>query len=310
MKRKSVIIVEEEISIRAKIVQTVKNIDKNVIIAEFSNGQEALEMIPLRVYDILFANVEIPQAETLFSAIENPYYKFARPLNYSVYGTEFVPGKHYIPKLEKLTLMKIPFDEAALTEYVKKRIIIVEKSKEQKKHSYMKIPMEIVLKFGKSFPFDIFIKVGEKILRLGGKDEGRQEQFKKYYEKGLNFVFVIKEDYVEYLDGLKKNMSSKFSDPNSIAPTEDVVETLDSCHKALKAVFDESFVPKESIELAKSVASNSFKVIEKTPNIFQFFMEFKDKCNQQFMISMITGYLTSCMLEQFDWATSAIKEKI
>lgn len=308
MERKSILYVGIDTKIGLKIKEIALKLEPEALIVEARDGKEAMQKFTFQEFTLLICDLELPNGAHLIKALENPYHKFSRPKYHLFFAKSLDAKKGLIPRVNRKTLLELPFEGEDLKKVITSAFVGRKKRAEKKDH--LKIPIEIVLKFGKAFPFDIYIKLGEKIIQLSHGNEERQDQFKRFSEKGMMFVYVVKADYITYLNGLKDNMSSKFADPDTVAPTEDLVESLDVAHKSIKSVFDEGFIPPESIALAKEVASNSFKMIEKTPNIFSFFAEFKDKCGQQFMISMFTGYLTTCMVDTFDWGTSAIKEKI
>lgn len=308
MERKSILYVGTDTELGLRIKDLALSLDETCLIVEARNGKDAMKKFSFQEFTLLICDLELPNGSHLIKALENPYHKFSRPKFYLFFAKSLEKKEGLIPRVNRKTLMELPLKDEELKKIIHTAFVGRKKRVEKKEH--LKIPIEIVIKFGKSFPFSIFIKLADKIIKLSHGDEERQEQFQKYSDKGMMFVYVVKNDYISYLNGLKDNMAAKFGDPDTIAPTQDLVGVLDVAHRSIKSVFEEGFIPPESIDLAKVVASNSLKMIEKTPNIFQFFGEFKEKCSQQFMLSMITGYLTSCMVETFDWQTSAIKEKL
>lgn len=62
-------------------------------------------------------------------------------------------------------------------------------SEEQK---YCKIPARLIEKYGKNFPFDVFLKLGPtKIIKISHGDEDITQIYNKYRSKGVEDIYAL-----------------------------------------------------------------------------------------------------------------------
>jgi hypothetical protein len=172
---------------------------------------------------------------------------------------------------------------------------------------YCKIPPRLIEKYGKSLPFDVYLKLGpSKIIKISHGDEDIIEIYKKYRIKGVEDVYAPQEQYKKFINYMRKAIKNKFFDESTI---DDRVTTLDSCYGVAKEAFQKIGVTEESIALAQDIAKKSLESLNEQPNIFKFFERFKENCSEEYMYNVILTFTITSMMEFVDWASSAIKEK-
>lgn len=182
---------------------------------------------------------------------------------------------------------------------------------ELKNDQYAKIPIGIAQRFAHTFPFDLFLKLSDsKFIKLSNKNDDVTVEVEKYAAKGVTEIFVIKSQYMEFLNQAQKNLQSKFEKEDIVHPTADNVMLLNDYHKILKDNFKSINISEKSIELTKSLAQASLKLVFSTPSIATLIAEFKDKCSEEFLKAITVGYMTSCMIDTFSWHSNQIKQKL
>lgn len=298
------LIVDDEPDIRNILKTFLTDVHKEIQVIEASNGMEGLNKMSLQKFHLLITDLKMPKLsgnQMLLAIKELP--------------TDFIP-KHTLivtghqENMEtlnqlgfKYSVIDKPIDPSKLTKYFEK-IFGFDNEK------YFMINVDIVSKYQEKFPFDLFLKLSnEKMVQISHKNENRTETVNKYISKGVKEFYVIKEEYTSFLKNLKKNMTEKFSNPEKVRPTKDLVEILNSGHHMLKDSFIRMDIGPESIELAREIAESSLKIIQNTPNIFKFFLEFKENCSSEFLINIFVVYTVNCMMETFDWQSESLKTK-
>ncbi len=175
-------------------------------------------------------------------------------------------------------------------------------------NKYCQIPIKIIKLYGRTFPFAIFLKVADKAIKLSNKDEKIVSIIEKYEERGVTEIFVIKDDFEKFIQELKTKTALKLFDPETIIPEK--VDLINDTYRVAAESFKKLGVKKETLILAKAVNESAMTTLEKSPNIFHFFEEFKDRCSKELMQIMLTNYVMCGMIDTFDWASENLKEKL
>lgn len=175
--------------------------------------------------------------------------------------------------------------------------------------NYCKVAISLIEKFGRNFQYDAFLKLSEtKMVRISSDDEHALDQILYYYyKKGVEYIYVTPSDYTHFIQMTKAGLSNKFFNPETTV--EEKVDILDKGHQMLKESFTHLGVNDDAIEMAQEIADNSVKLIHRTPNLFTFLKNFQSKCSSEFMINIMIGYTSTCMIDTFEWKSDAIKEK-
>lgn len=174
---------------------------------------------------------------------------------------------------------------------------------------FCKLPIKILLKYGDLFSYDAFLKLSEsKIVQVSYGSENPLETIIKYHkEKNVQDIYVTKSDYEKFMESTKEDLGNNFFSEDS--SFEEKVDILDKGQEMVKESFSKLGVSEEAVELAHNVSKNTLKAICRTPNLFNFVQQFKDKCNDEFIRSALVGYTTTCMINTFDWKSWNIQEK-
>ncbi len=175
------------------------------------------------------------------------------------------------------------------------------------KNSICKINIDALLRFGREVGFDIYIRLSDdKTIKISHAEDYRQV-LPKYKEKGIQYVYVVKEQYTQYLEGLKSSLTNKFYNPSTTPQNQ--IELLSESYKAVRQSLVQFGMNEVALSVAEELSRKSLDVISKSANIYQFFLDFKKNCDEQLMKKMMVSYTTTLMISNFDWQTAAIKEK-
>lgn len=173
---------------------------------------------------------------------------------------------------------------------------------------YCRIPPRIVELYGDKFPFEIFIKLKSgKAIRLSNRDDDIKDIYAKYKAKGVESIYVSRNEFEEFIGGFRKKTKNKLFNPATTE--EEQVDVLSDAYKVVGEAFKQFGATEDTIEFAKDINKSSIKLLENSPNIFQFFEKFKERVGVELAHIMLTSYLMSMMLDTFEWASDSIKEK-
>lgn len=176
--------------------------------------------------------------------------------------------------------------------------------------SYCKIPVKLLLKYNKSFPFDIFIKISvDKIIKISKENDEVTDLLKKYESKGIEEVYINKMEFALFLKQLKENFTNKFFGAGKPKTIDETLQLVEQGHAVVKEGFAKLGVHENVVEMAKEVTKQSVEMMKKVPNILEFYTQYKEKCAPAFMRGMLVGYTSSVMIEHFTWQSSVVKQK-
>ena len=157
--------------------------------------------------------------------------------------------------------------------------------------------------------FDLYINLGEKTIKLEHQDNNSRERLEGYAEKGLETVYVNKEQYMAFLSAHSGQLKDKFFSPDSKATPEDIVEVLDRSYHLTKRAFQNIGVNEQTVEMAQDIHKESMKAMQATPNVFKFFNRFRKNAGPEFIKTILTSYTFSSIVDTFDWSSDVLKEK-
>jgi len=174
---------------------------------------------------------------------------------------------------------------------------------------FYKIPITLIKKYGAHIPFDLYLRLSDqKIVKISHKDENLTELFAKYEAKGVSEVYAYQEEYLSFLNTLKDQLAFKLFDPATTV--EEQIGILSSSYEMVRETFLKLGINSAAVEVAKQITNSSFQIIKNAPNIFEFFLKYKNSCDSEYTKSILISYVCSCILGTFDWTSYSIKEKV
>lgn len=173
----------------------------------------------------------------------------------------------------------------------------------------IRVKITHLIKFAQSFAgIEIHLFVGGKFIKMNYAHEQFIDILRKLQQKDVDEVHVKQNDCKKVLDEIQKSMSSKsFYDPKTT--DEQRIEIADQSAEMVKNLINQLGVDKQTVEILKSVNQKTISMLNESPSIFTFIKKFKKNCSEEFMRSILTGYLTSLVIDKFPWKSAPVKEK-
>ncbi len=176
--------------------------------------------------------------------------------------------------------------------------------------SYCKIPIKLLVKYNKKFPFDVYIRLSvDKIIKISKENDEITDMLLKYESKGVQEVYVNKMEFAIFLKNLKESFTNKFFGPGKPKTVDEALELVEQGHSVVREGFAKLGVHESVVDMAKEVTRQSMELMKKVPNILEFYTTYKEKCAPAFMRGMLVGYTSSAMIEHFSWQSSVVKQK-
>ena len=177
------------------------------------------------------------------------------------------------------------------------------------KNKFCKIPIKIIKLYGKSFPFDIYLKLGnDKAVKLSNKNEDISSIFQRYEKKGIEGVYVIREEFEIFISEIRNKVTKKIYSPETL--DFEKISIIADTYKVAKEGFKRLGVKPATIDLAKTTNETAIKAIECTPNVYNLLKEFKKNCPEELYFIMLTNYVINGMVDTFTWSSKPLKEKL
>jgi|GEM_PF-590834 len=159
---------------------------------------------------------------------------------------------------------------------------------------------------------DVFIKLSNKkfVRIIESGDAGCSEVkeiIEKYARKGITYVFLLKNDYKEFMDTISDTLSKALTDTkdeNKLVSAQ--VEAVSTIHDALR----ELGVSPEVTEMTDKVYKSCTKLLKKSPNISLLLDKLIQNQNYIYELSMINSYLSIATAKETDWASEKTYEKL
>jgi len=174
------LIIDDEFLARQRLLKLLEPFDDFVIVGECRNGQEALELIPLKEPDLLFLDIQMPDMNgfTVVSKLAlKPYVIFTTAYDSYALKAFEINAVDYLLK---------PFDEDRLSIALER--IRVLKKKKQASHLEEKIK-----KLLRSYENETTEFLNEIIISINGRDIPVYVEDVIYFKSDGNYVQVVTE---------------------------------------------------------------------------------------------------------------------
>lgn len=173
------------------------------------------------------------------------------------------------------------------------------------------VKMEIVhlIKFADKFAgIEVHLPVNGKFVKLNYSTDLFVDILRKLQQKEVHEVYVKEGDCRKILEQLTQSMSSQtFYDPKTVK--EKKVEAVNAAMETVKGVINQLGVEPETVKLLKTINTRAMTLLSESPSIFAFIKEFKKNCSEEFLLSILTNYIMSLVIDKFPWKSDQVKEK-
>lgn len=173
----------------------------------------------------------------------------------------------------------------------------------------VKIKITHLIKFAHSFAgIEVHVVVGGKFIKMNYADDQFVDILRRLQQKDVEEVHIRKEECSKILTEIQNSMSSKsFYDPKTT--DEQRMETAESSVEAVKTLITQLGVDKQTVDILRNVNQKTMAMIQESPTIYMFVKQFKKNCSEEFLRSVLTGYVTSLVIDKFPWKSVPVKEK-
>jgi len=173
----------------------------------------------------------------------------------------------------------------------------------------VKIKITHLIKFAASFSgIEVHVFVGGKFIKMNYVNDQFIDILRRLQQKEMEEVYIPPDDCKRILTEIQNSMSAKsFYDPKTT--DEERIELADHTLEMMKNVINQMGVDKQVLDIIKSVNQKTMTMLQESPSIFMFIKQFKKNCSEEFLRSILTGYLTSLVIDKFPWKSTQVKEK-
>jgi response regulator RpfG family c-di-GMP phosphodiesterase len=170
----------------------------------------------------------------------------------------------------------------------------------------LKVPIKHLIGYTSEFlQAEIFVKVGEKPIRLTYEQDNFAETIKKLQAKGVQDIFMNEAEFRRLFELIKKRLHEMENNKS----TTDQVPFLESTFSLAKDSFLTSGATEENILLCKGITIGVMKSLKGTNALLSSLSEFKKNCSEEFQKIILVSHLTMLMIDCFLWKSTVLKEK-
>lgn len=173
------------------------------------------------------------------------------------------------------------------------------------------LKMEIVylIKFADKYAgIEVYIPVNGKPVKLNYPEDHFVDILRKLQQKEVKDVLIKESDCAKVLESINESMSAKnFYDPKTME--EERVEAVSAAMETVKSIINQLGVDSENIRLLKMINVRAMSLLSESPSLFAFIKQFKKNCSEEFLLSILTNYIMSLVIDKFPWRSDQVKEK-
>lgn len=173
------------------------------------------------------------------------------------------------------------------------------------------VKMEIVnlIKFADKFSgIEVHLPVNGKYVKLNYSQDLFIDILRKLQQKDVHEVYIKEGDCNRLVEHLAASLSSQtFYDPKTTQQQK--VEAVSAAMETVKGIINQLGVETETVKLLKTINTRAMNLLSESPSIFAFIKQFKKNCSEEFLLSILTNYIMSLVIDKFPWRSDQVKEK-
>ncbi len=177
--------------------------------------------------------------------------------------------------------------------------------------AYQKIRIDALITFGGHYHLEIYLRLSEeKFVKVSHKTDNFESVLEKYKNRGVTEVYLTQADYDSFTTSVRQtiisHLKSTVTEPSTPPPA---IELLSGAHDILKSLIVRENLEEDTLGVAQALTLGTVKTIRHS-NVLGKFAEFKKKCSREFTYSLMTAQVACLIIDQFNWANEAVKEKV
>jgi hypothetical protein len=183
-----------------------------------------------------------------------------------------------------------------------------EKPVTTERKQFCQVPIKIIVRYGNSIPFEIFLKLSDnKMVRISNKEENVKETIVKYINKGVKEVYANQDDYNFFIEEINRELTINFFNPET--SHESRLEMMQMGLDLLHASFQRVGPKEASFKLASTLSKRTTELLKGQANLDELYTKYKNSCQHEFIKSIFISACVVAMIETFDWQTDQAKER-
>ncbi len=179
----------------------------------------------------------------------------------------------------------------------------------ENKDLLVKMAISKLIVFAEKFKgIEVHLPVSGRYVKLNYSEDQFIEILRKLQQKEVEDVYIHYDDSEKIIAHAHEQLGAKaFYDPKTV--DEQRVETVNAAMEVVKSVINQLGVNAETVKLLKTINTRAMALLSESPSIFAFVKRFKKNCSEEFLLSILTNYIMSLVIDQFPWKSDQVKEK-
>jgi response regulator RpfG family c-di-GMP phosphodiesterase len=317
---KKILVADDLPDVRALVIMMIE-CEFDVQIIEAADGQEAINILNQHSdIDVIVSDYDMPN-KTGGDVYQYNLLNNNKPFML-ISSLEKIPDEKFLGFSEKKDNFKItkPFEHDKFTEMLASAIKFANentgKSEDQKSVPFLQSQISGYFRIRGSklsnqttFIADTYIKITDgKFVKIGEKDKAIEiDQIQRYLSKNIDYFYLDKEQFNNFLNSSLKNLISKL---NSVNPDSSEIhslhlETIQQVQEVAKSIG----VKEPVIEVTDKVAAIINSTLAKEKSLNKVLKNIVQKENYYFEHSNIINYLCGAMVKELGWDTQRATKK-
>lgn len=173
----------------------------------------------------------------------------------------------------------------------------------------VKMPVVHLIKFADKFAgVEVHLPVNGKYVKLNYSTDLFIDILRRLQQKEVHDVYIKESDCRKLMEQVSQSLSAQtFYDPKTVQ--EKKVEAVNAAMETVRSVINQLGVEPETIKLLKTINTRAMSLLSESPSIFAFIKDFKKNCSEEFLLSILTNYVMTLVIDRFPWKSDQVKEK-
>ncbi|MBI2518955.1 MAG: hypothetical protein HYV97_00995 [Bdellovibrio sp.] len=176
--------------------------------------------------------------------------------------------------------------------------------------AFRKIRIDALISYGAEYQLELYLRLSdEKFIKVSQKEDNFESILEKYKNRGVTEVYLTLADYDYFTTSVRKAITARLSIAVAEPTKPPEISLLAGAHDVLKSLILRENTEEDTLAVAQALTQGTVKTIHMT-NLLGKFSEFKKKCSREFTYALLTSQVACLMVDQFNWANDAVKEKV
>ena len=176
--------------------------------------------------------------------------------------------------------------------------------------TYQKVRIDYLIPYAAEYQLELYLRLSEeKFVKVSQKSDNFESILDKYKNRGVTEIYLTLSDYDSFITSVRKAIAARLTAEVTAPNKAPEISLLAGAHEVLKSLINHDDLETDTLAVAQALTLGTVKTIRMS-NILVKFAEFKKKCGREFIYSLMTSQVACLMIDQFNWANDAVKEKV